>query len=66
MNNIKISLINGDQAVQAKTDLNNAQNKSFPPFIERLKVQLVTGETALLEIENMEKSSLRFEITQAL
>lgn len=66
MNDIKISLINGDQAIQAKTSLDDKQNKSLSTFIGKLKEQLVTGETALLEIEEPEKNSIRFEITQAL
>ena len=66
MNTIKIALINNDQAVQAKTDLDGTQNNAFSSFIERVKEELVTGETALLEIEEHEKNSLRFEITQAL
>lgn len=66
MTKFKISLINSDQAVQAKTDLDDTQNKAFSSFIERIKEELVTGETALLEIEEHDKSSLRFEITQAV
>jgi len=66
MNKIKISLINNDQTVQAKTDLDDTQNNMFSSFIERVREELVTGETALLEIEEQEKKSLRFEITQAL
>lgn len=66
MNKIKISLINNDQTVQAKTDLDDTQNNTLSNFIERIREELVTGETALLEIEEREKSSLRFEITQAV
>jgi len=66
MNTIKIALINNDQAVQAKTDLDDTQNNALSSFIQRVKEELVTGETAFLEIEGLEKSSLRFEITQAL
>lgn len=66
MNKIKISLIDNDQTVQAKTDLDDTQNNTLSAFIERIKEELVTGETALLEIEEQEKNSLRFEITQAV
>ena len=63
MNTFKLSLINSDQAIQARTDLDDTQ---FSSFIKRVKEELVTGETATLEIEGYEKSSLRFEITQAV
>jgi len=66
MKKIKISLIDNDQTVRAKTDLNDSKNNAFSSFIERIREELVTGETALLEIEEKNKNSLRFEITQAV
>ena len=66
MNTFKLSLINSDQAIQARTDLDDTQNKSLSSFLEKMKEQLVTGETALLEIEGQEETPLRFEITQAV
>ena len=66
MNRIKISLINNDQVVQAKTDLDDSQNNAFSLFIQKIRDELVTGETALLEIESQEKNSLKFEISQAV
>ena len=66
VSSIKLSLIDCDQTVQAKTDLDDTQNNALSSFIERIKEELVTGETATLEIEGHEKSPVRFEITQAV
>ncbi len=64
--NMKISLIDNDYVVRAKTDL--AQNGPDDPlrkFFQQIKEELVTGQTAYLEIEDAQKDSITFEITQA-
>jgi hypothetical protein len=55
MKHIKLSLIDTDQAVQAMTDLNinDKEDKNFSKFVEQLKEELVTGQTAFLEIEGL-------------
>ena len=65
--NIKISLIDNDYVVQAKTDLTqNGQDDTFRNFLEQVKEELVTGQTAYLEIEDPEKDSLILEVSQAV
>jgi hypothetical protein len=55
MKHIKLSLIDTDQTVQAMTDLNinDKEVKHFSKFVEQLKEELVTGQTAFLEIEGV-------------
>jgi len=65
--NIKISLIDNDYVVQAKTDLiQNGQDDTFRNFLEQVKEELVTGQTAYLEIKDPKKDSVTFEISQAI
>jgi hypothetical protein len=55
MKHVKLSLIDMDQAVQAVADLNinDKEDKNFSKFVEQLKEELVTGQTAFLEIEGL-------------
>lgn len=66
MKTIRISLVNNDQVVQATKDLNlnESSDYSFAAFIHRIREELVTGETAYLEIEGLQKDSLTFAISQ--
>ena len=62
--NMKISLINNDYVVQAKTDLaQNGPDDLFRKFVQQIKEELVTGQTAYLEIEDAQKDPITFEIT---
>ena len=67
MKKIKMSLFDHDHAVQAKTDINfdNNQEEMLTAFIRQINEELVTGSTAFLEIEGLQKDQVTFEITQA-
>lgn len=57
MSQIKMSLINHDYKVQAAAaiDFNDTQNTTFSDFIDHLKENLVTGDTAWLQIEGLDQ-----------
>ena len=64
--NIKMSLIDNDYVVRAKTDLaSNGQSDPFRRFLEQIKEELLPGQTAYLEIEDVNKDSITFEISQS-
>lgn len=64
--NIKLSLIDNDFVVRAKTDIEqNSQDEPLRRFIQQMKDELVTGQTAYLEIEDSQTEIMTFEITQA-
>ena len=64
--NIKISLIDNDYVVRAETDLDqNGNNDLFSRFIRQIKEELVTGQTAYLEIDDTQTEPVTFEICQA-
>ena len=63
--NMKISLIDNDYVVQAKTDIaQNGPDDPFRKFVQQIKEELVTGQTAYLEIEDLQKNPVTFEITR--
>jgi hypothetical protein len=66
MKTIKISLVNNDQVVQATKNLNldESADHSVAAFIRQIREELVTGETAFLEIKGLQKDSLTFAISQ--
>jgi len=65
--NIKISLIDNDYVVQAKTDVSqNEQDDTFRNFIGQIKEELVTGQTAYLEIEDPGNDLITLEISQVV
>jgi len=68
MKQIKLSLIDTDQSLQAMTDLNmNAdEDQKFSKFIEQLKEQLVTGQTAVLEIEGLLTKPVTLSISESV
>jgi len=62
--NMKISLIDNDYVVQAKTDLAlNGKNETFRNFLQEIKEELLPGQTAYLEFENSETDPITFEIS---
>ena len=62
---IKIELLDNDRVVRAKTDLGfNGISESLGKFVRQIKEELVTGETAFLEIEGSDMESVTFEICQ--
>lgn len=63
---MKISLIDNDYVVRAKMDLvQNGPDDLFREFVQQIKEELVTGQTAYLEIEDALKDPITFEIIQA-
>ncbi len=56
MSHINMSLINNDYKVQAAADIEftDMQNTTFSDFIDHLKQNLVTGDTAWLQIEGLD------------
>jgi hypothetical protein len=66
MKTIRISLVDNDQVVQATKDLNlnDSTDYSFAAFIHRIREELVTGETAYLEIQGLQKDPVTFAISQ--
>ena len=63
--NMKISLIDNDYVVRAKTDLvQNGPDDPFRKFVKQIKEELVTGQTEFLEIEGSEIDPFIFEISQ--
>ena len=62
-NNIKIEFLDNDRVVRAKTDLGfNGIHESLGAFVRQIKEELVTGETAFLEIKGSNMESVTFEI----
>lgn len=63
---MKILLIDNDYVVRAKTDLSeNGHDDPFRTFVKQVQEELVTGQTAYLEIEDDQNDSVTFEITHA-
>ena len=62
---IKLSLIDHDFVVQAKTDLDlEGKEDLFRKFFREIDEELVTGKTAYLEIEGPENQSYTFEVSK--
>lgn len=57
MNRIKIKLIDNDFAVRAteNIDFHDNQDRKFASFLQSLTDQLVTGDTAEVEIEGLDR-----------
>jgi hypothetical protein len=66
MKNIRISLVNNDHVVQAARDLNlnESTDSVFASFLRQVREELVTGETAYLEIQGIQKDPVTFAISQ--
>jgi hypothetical protein len=59
--NFRLSLVDNDYVVRAKTDLTlEGEEAKFGKFLRTLNEELVAGNTAFLEIEGS-----RFEISKA-
>ena len=65
MKNIRMSLIDNDYVIQAKTNLNanTVQNGELAKFFNRLQEELVIGETEVLTIEGLKNGPVNFRIT---
>jgi len=61
---IKLKLVDNDYVVRLKTDLAlNGTDDLFRNFIKSISEELVTGETAYLEIEGSNMDPMAFEIS---
>lgn len=65
MNQIKMSLIDNDYVLQAKTDIDVAtiQSKDLMNFFNQLKEELSTGATEFLTIEGLKTGPVNFRIS---
>ncbi len=58
---LKISLVDNDYVVRAKTDLlMNGEYEKFIQFLKEIDEELITGKTAHLEIEGPEMDLIYF------
>lgn len=66
MKSIRISLVDNDHVVQATKDLdlNEGADRSFASFLRQIREELVTGETAYIEIQGFQRDPVKFAITQ--
>ena len=66
MSHIRMSLIDNDFVIQAKTDIDidSIQNRELMEFFNRLKEELVIGETEFLTIEGLQKEPVNFRISE--
>ena len=58
MENIKVSLLDNDRVVHAKSD-----GASLTDLFKRIREEFITGETAYLEVEGLKEKPVVFEIT---
>jgi len=66
MNRIKMSFIDNDYAVKASTDVTAEDAKTgLSSFLEQIQEELVTGDTAYLEIEGLNGKSITLSIAEA-
>lgn len=66
MNRIKMSFIDNDYAVRASTDVGAEDEQTrLSSFLEQIKEELVTGNTAYLEIEGLNGKSITLSIAEA-
>ena len=64
MEHIKISLVDNDYVVHAKTDIEvNGHNDPVKKFLRQIREELIPGQTAHLEIEGPEKEMSTYEIS---
>ena len=65
MDNLKISLVDNDYVVCAKTELPSEENsKNFKKFFREIDEELVTGKTAFLEVEGSGSDPMVYEISR--
>ncbi|MDZ7833819.1 MAG: hypothetical protein U5L07_18920 [Desulfobacterales bacterium] len=67
MNRIKMSFIDNDYAIKASADVAAEDGKTgLSSFLELIREELVTGDTAYLEIEGLNGKSITFSIAEAV
>lgn len=63
MNRIKMSFIDNDYAVRASADVAEENEKAgLSTFLEQIREELMTGDTAFLEIEGVNGRSVTLSI----
>jgi len=65
MNRIRMSFIDNDYAVRARTDVETAGETGLGRFLEEIREDLATGDTAYLEIEGEDGKFMTFSIAEA-
>jgi hypothetical protein len=67
MKHLKFSFVDNDFAVNAKTDLtiHDDSDFDFVKFLRKIKNELITGETAFLEVEGLNKTPVTFTISHS-
>ena len=64
MESIKLSLRDNDQVVRAKSAFTlNGHEDPLKRFLQKIREEMIPGQTAYLEIEGIEGSPLTFEIS---
>lgn len=68
MGHIKISLVDNDFITQAKTilDFDDPQSQIISKFFEQIREELMTGQSARLEIEGLRDNQFSFTIAESL
>ena len=67
MKNLKFSFVDNDFAVNAETNLtiNDDSDFNFVNFLRKIKNELITGETAFLEVEGLNRDPVTFTISHS-
>ena len=67
MKNVKFSLINNDFSVEADADIDfhDNQDVKLADFLTRLSEQLETGETAMVEIDGLDRP-VKFTVEESV
>ena len=67
MKGLKMTLVDNDDKIQAKADLglDGDEMDAVSSFISRLKEELVSGQTAHLEIEGDSDDTVRLAVTRS-
>ena len=65
MNRIKMSFIDNDFAVRASTDVEAGEKTGLARFLEEIREDLATGDTAYLTIEGDDGKSMTLSIAEA-
>ena len=65
MNHLKMALKDNDYVIRAKTVLGvNGDQDAFSRFFKEINDELITGQTAHLEIDSTETGLVTFEISR--
>ena len=63
--NMKMTLVDDDYVVRAKADISRKKEvDQLENFFREIEEELITGKTAILEIEGLENDPVTFEISK--